>query len=127
MAAIYFLPTAFLASAAATPLFGAIAVDMNDSSLNPAYGWSTDQTDRATAERVATEYCRQHAGKNEDCRPIVWFNGCGAYQNSRKTYGFGYGIDKAEATAKAEQMCNPDGELLCRLVIAVCNQPPETE
>ncbi|MBE9608305.1 DUF4189 domain-containing protein [Chitinilyticum piscinae] len=94
--------------------FGAIAIDQNDSSNAPAYGFSINQPSRQIAQQVAVDYCRQY-GSN--CKAIVWFETCGAYANSSRHYGYGYGATKAKASADALSMC---GSNSCRIVVAEC-------
>lgn len=103
----------FLASNAMA--VGAIAVDKADSSKEPAYGFSINQPDQRTAERVAVQYCRQYGGSN--CQAIVWFQTCGAYANSKRYYGYGYGATKDKAVRDALNMCQSDH---CKIVVAQC-------
>ncbi|HEX4848668.1 MAG TPA: DUF4189 domain-containing protein [Novosphingobium sp.] len=113
------MPALFLLSAAPALAYGAIAVDKNDSSIEPAYGYSINQPDRATAEQVAVEYCRQYANSRANCQPIVWFETCGAYANSPKYFGYGYGATKAAAIEGARRMCGRDS---CIIRVAVCEK-----
>ncbi|MFN0163375.1 MAG: DUF4189 domain-containing protein [Burkholderiales bacterium] len=94
--------------------YGAIAVDHASKGINPAYGFSTGASSRQAAERIATAYCSE---RGRDCKPVVWFETCGAYANSRTHYGYGYGANKADATAKALKMC---GSNQCEVVVAKC-------
>lgn len=94
--------------------YGAIAIDQSSKGMLPAYGFSTGASSRQAAERIATAYCSEHG---RDCKPVVWFETCGAYANSRTHYGYGYGATKADATAKALKMCASNK---CEVVVAKC-------
>lgn len=99
---------------------GAIAVDKDDSGTEPAYGYAINYETRAEAERAAVGYCEDYGGDN--CQAVVWFEGCGAYANSRRYYGYGWGRTKQEAKDKALEMCSSNS---CRIVVAVCDASTE--
>lgn len=107
--------TGMLLLASEAMAIGAIAVDKADPSKEPAYGFSINQPSRQKAEKVAVQFCREYGG--EDCRAIVWFQTCGAYANSTKYYGYGFGATKAKATSDALAMC---GRNSCEVVVAEC-------
>ena len=93
--------------------YGAIAVD-DQVGDEPAYGFSTGEDSKESAQRQALKYCKEHGDK---CKVVVWFETCGAYASSKKYYGYGWGATKAKATAKALEMC---GNNNCQVVVAEC-------
>jgi hypothetical protein len=99
---------------------GAIAVDKADSGTEPAYGYAINYPTREAAERAAVDYCRDYDG--EDCQSIVWFEGCGAYANSRRYFGYGWGASKEVAEQKALEMCS---NAACKVVVSVCDAAVE--
>ena len=92
---------------------GAIAVD-DQVGDEPAYGFATGEDSKEAAQRKAMKYCKEHG---DHCKPVVWFETCGAYASSKKYYGYGYGATKAAATSKALEMC---GNNNCQVVVAEC-------
>lgn len=93
---------------------GAIAVDVSTATTEPAYGYSIGEPNRDAAQRSAMNFCRQ---RGTQCKVMVWFEACGAYATSRRYYGYGWGADKATATAGALKMCGRDS---CEVVVAKC-------
>lgn len=94
--------------------FGAIAVD-DSGDEEPGYGFVTGAETRQQAERGALKQCREHG--NENCKIVVWFKKCGAYAESKKRYGYGYGDTKAAAINGAMEGC---GNNRCKLIVAEC-------
>lgn len=94
--------------------FGAIAVDDQMGDTDPAYGFATGEDDKASAQKKALKYCKEHG---DNCKVVVWFETCGAYASSKKYYGYGFGATKAVATKKALEMC---GRNTCQVVVSEC-------
>lgn len=94
---------------------GAIAVDDDVGDTSDAgYGTSTGQDSREEAAAAAMRKCRSFGNKN--CKVVVRFDTCGAYANSRKHYGVGWGETARVARAKALDTCG-DG---CRILVSDC-------
>lgn len=108
-----------LALALAFPLsalaVGAIAVDDSEGSRDAGYGWVTGKSSEKEAKAAALKECR--ASGNKDCKVAVWFTQCGAYANSRKYAGNGFGKTKKIAEAKALQEC---GNASCKILVSGC-------
>ena len=93
---------------------GAIAVD-RQADMEPAYGCSLGYASRTEAEAAAIGFCRQYGGS--DCRAVVWFETCGAYAESKKYFGIGWGADREAAARKALDTCSVKS---CKILVAVC-------
>jgi len=93
---------------------GAIAVD-RQAGMEPAYGYSLGYGSRKDAEAAAIGFCRQYGGT--DCQAMVWFETCGAYAESKKYFGIGWGVDRDTAKNKALQHCSSNS---CMVLVAVC-------
>lgn len=96
---------------------GAIAVDDDQKYDVPAYGYAVDFETREEAEKAAVKFCLEHG---EDCRPVVWFEGCGAYAHSRRHFGYGWGSTREKASDMALEKC---GKASCKVLIVACDTP----
>ncbi len=94
---------------------GAIAVDDEVGELEPGYGYVTGMSSEKEAKAGALKECRNSG--NKSCTVAVWFNKCGAYANSRKYSGVGYGATKKIAEARALDEC---GDAACKILISDC-------
>lgn len=94
---------------------GAIAVDDEEGDNEPGFGYVTGMNSEAEAKAGALKECR--ASGNKDCKVAVWFTTCGAYANSRKYSGIGYGKTKKIAEARALDDCGNDA---CKIVVSDC-------
>jgi len=90
---------ASLSVAKADDNYGAIAYSQDDGS----YGYSSDYSSQATAEREALSQC---SGRN--CSVVLWFkNACGALATgSGNGYGTGWASSRSEAEDIAMSNCN---------------------
>jgi hypothetical protein len=95
---------------------GAIAVDDDegDSAKEAGYGIVTGEASRDAAGAAAMRKCRAEGNKN--CKVVVRFDTCGAYANSRKHYGIGWGDTERAARAKALDACGGG----CRILVSEC-------
>lgn len=113
------LSVLFLALTLALPssafAVGAIAVDDEEGDIDPGYGYVTGMKNEGEAKAGALKECRANGNKN--CKVAVWFKQCGAYANSRKYSGIGYGASKKVAEAKALDECGNDA---CKIVVSDC-------
>ena len=95
---------------------GAIAVDNQQGDGSPGYGIVTGKGSQREAEGAAMAECRRKG--NERCRIAVWFNGCGAYASSSRTYGVGWGRTVEIASANAMEKCD---QRSCKVHVAGCD------
>jgi hypothetical protein len=94
---------------------GAIAVDDDvGDTKNAGYGVSTGQDSREEAASAAMRKCRAEGNRN--CKVVVRFDTCGAYANSRKNYGVGWGESERVARAKALDACGEN----CSILVSDC-------
>lgn len=93
---------------------GAIAID-RQAGMEPAYGYSLGYGSQKDAEAAAIGFCRQYGGT--DCQAMVWFETCGAYAESKKYFGIGWGADREAAARKALDTCSVKS---CKILVAVC-------
>lgn len=96
---------------------GAIAVDDDQAYEVPAYGYAVNYATREEAERAALGFCQEHG---ENCRPGIWFEGCGAYAHSRKYFGYGWGSTREKAIGMALEQC---GRASCKVLVVACDTP----
>jgi hypothetical protein len=94
---------------------GAIAVDDEVGETEPGYGYVTGMDSEAEAKKGALKECSGNGNKN--CKIAVWFKQCGAYANSRKYSGIGFGASKKIAEAKALDEC---GNAACKIIVSDC-------
>jgi ABC-type sugar transport system substrate-binding protein len=94
---------------------GAIAVDDGGKQMQSGYGYSLGFSTQKAAETAAIAYCQEYGGTN--CKAIVWFETCGAYAESSRFYGYGYGNDRNTAKSQALAMCSDKS---CKILVAVC-------
>lgn len=110
------LALALLLSAPAMAMaIGAIAVDDEEGSDEPGYGFVSGYDSKEAARKAALGECKK-AG-NDDCQVVLWFETCGAYAASEKFYGTGWGATLAKAEGMALEKC---GDKSCKVVVSDC-------
>jgi hypothetical protein len=72
------------------------------------------QDAEASTARVAAKSC---AADGTGCLPADAYKSCGAFVADNNRHGYGFGIGKAAATSKAQEMC---GQEACAVVVAEC-------
>jgi hypothetical protein len=83
-------------------------------------GWSFEQSDRATAERVALQYCTKEGGVK--CEIWTSFNGlCGAVAADGDLAGWGTAGSQAGAKQRAISECAKQGGKRCEVEASVCS------
>jgi hypothetical protein len=107
--------TLLLALSSSAFAVGAIAVDDEVGESDPGYGYVTGMDSEAEAKKGAMKECR--ANGNQNCKVVVWFKQCGAYANSRKYAGTGFGATKKVAEARALDEC---GNAACKIIVSDC-------
>lgn len=95
---------------------GAIAVD-DEEGGEAGYGISSGQANKAAAQRVALSECKKVG--NDNCKVVVWYEGCGAYAASSKYYGVGYGKTLSIAEKNALDEC---GKSSCEIKVSDCDE-----
>lgn len=111
-----FLAALLLALPLKVMAVGAIAVDDAEGDSEPGYGFVTGMDSEKEAKAEALKECRKTG--NKGCKIAVWFKHCGAYANSRKYAGIGYGDTKKIAEARALDDCGHDA---CKIVVSDCD------
>jgi DNA-binding CsgD family transcriptional regulator len=96
--------------------WGAIAYSKKDN----VSGWSFEQGDRASAERLALQYCRKEGGVN--CVIETSFNAtCGAVAADGDVVAWGTAVTKPGATRSAMAECAKLGGKNCAVEASVCS------
>jgi hypothetical protein len=96
--------------------WGAIAYSRKDK----ISGWSFEQDDKATAERIALQYCARQGGAK--CLVEASFNHtCGAIAADGELVGWGTSATKAAAQQQALAGCGRVGGKKCAVEGAVCS------
>lgn len=96
---------------------GAIAVNDEHGDDEPGYGVSFGQANKSAAQRVALSECKKAGNKN--CKVVVWFETCGAYAESAKYFGTGFGRTRVIAEKKAIDAC---GKGSCEVKVSDCDE-----
>lgn len=95
---------------------GAIAVNDEYGDDEPGYGVSFGQANKSAAQKAALSECKKAGNKN--CKVVVWFETCGAYAESTKYFGTGFGRTLAVAEKKAIDAC---GKGSCEVKVSDCD------
>jgi hypothetical protein len=100
------------------PSCGAIAYSRKDK----LWGFTYDQSDKATAEKLALQYCVKQGGAN--CRIEASFaNTCGAIAADGDIVTWGTSGTKLGAQQRAEAECTRAGGKKCEAQASICSSP----
>jgi len=104
----------------AAPAYGAIAFSLREM----ISGWSYNQPDRASAERMAMQYCAKSGGAK--CGVEASFhNICGAIATDGKEVWWGTGGSKYNSEQRALAECTRAGKS-CSVQASICSSPGPT-
>jgi hypothetical protein len=104
----------------AAPAHGAIAFSLREM----ISGWSYNQPDRASAEKMALQYCAKSGGAN--CVIQASFhNTCGAIATTGKELFWGISGSKYNAEQRVLAECTRAGKM-CTVQASICSSPGPT-